>query len=117
MQLHDCADSGLRSTLLLVGHLQALNNDTKMLIEDDTDTKFSKLRLSFGTNFLKPKPILFFRDQISETKTDNFFLRPNFPKPKPRLFTRPILPIRNGNPPKIGKSLETETETETYQYP
>ena len=67
-----------------------------------SETKFSKTETETYFRdqiFLKPKPILFFRNQIfrnrnrdffprlnfSETETDTFLLRPNFPKPKPRL--------------------------------
>ena len=71
-------------------HCSALNDDTKILTETNTETfllipNFPKLKLFFSMpNFLKPK--LFSRDQI---------LR---------------------NPPEIGKSLETETKTKTSQY-
>ena len=64
---------------------KALNDNTKILTETDTETFFPIL------NFPKPIPILFFRDQkfwnrnrdffsdtkFSETKTDTFFLIPN----------------------------------------
>ena len=93
----------------------------------------------------KPIPRFFFRYQIfrnqnqnffsktkfSETETDTFYPRQNSPKPKPILFSETkfsetktetffrdqILRNRYQNPPKIGKSLKTETETETFQYP
>ena len=64
-------------------------------------------------NFPKPRPRLF-----SETKTETFFRDLIFSKPKPRLFFQnQILRNQYQNPPKIGKSLETETKTETSQYP
>ena len=91
---------------------QSLNDATKILTETDTETFF------LLANFAKPKPRLFFWDhnfrnrnrhffsetKFSETKTETFFPRPNSPKP---------IPI----PSKIGKCLETETKTETSQYP
>ena len=54
----------------------------------------------------KAKPIIFSDTKFSKTKTKTF-------------FQDYILPIQNRNPPKIGKSLETKTETETKtsQYP
>ena len=67
------------------------------IILTETETSYRKL------NFPKPKPRLFFQDQIfdtetkfSKTYTETFFLRPFFSKPKPRLekkclFLRPIL--------------------------
>ena len=67
------------------------------------ETKFSKTKT--GTFFPRPnspKPVLFFWDQILGNPNRNF-------------FGDQILWIRN--PPKIGKSLETETETKTSQYP
>ena len=106
--------------------LMSLNDNTKILTKTDTKTFFPI------PNFPKPKPILFFRDQIfpnrnryfvfetkfCDTETDTFFWRPNFPKPKPRLVPETKFSETNyPSPPKIGKSLETETETETSQYP
>ena len=100
------------------GNLGALNDDTKILTETDTETFFPIL------NFLKPKPRLFsenkffrnrYRDffpetKFSETETETFFRDKIFPKPKPRLFFRDqIVRNRNRNPQKFGKSLETET--------
>ena len=64
MQLDDRADSGFRSTLLLVEHLQALNDGTKILIETDIKTFFSKTET-------------FFRDQ---NRNQYFFPRPNLRK-------------------------------------
>ena len=56
------------------------------IILTETETSYRKL------NFPKPKPRLFFQDQIfdtetkfSKTNTETFFLRPFFSKPKPRL--------------------------------
>ena len=56
------------------------------IILTETETSYRKL------NFPKPKPRLFFQDQIfdtetkfSKTYTETFFLRPFFSKPKPRL--------------------------------
>ena len=71
---------------------QALNDDTKILTETDTETFFTI------PNFPKPKPRLFsetkfFRNRnryfssetkFSETETETFFPKPNFPIPKPK---------------------------------
>jgi len=71
--------------------VQSTEYDTKILTDTDTETFFTI------PNFPKPKPRLFFRDQIfrnrnrdfyprpnfSETETETFFPRPNFSKPKP----------------------------------
>ena len=74
------------------GTLGSLNDDTKILTETDTETFFTI------PNFPKPKPILFFREQIFRNRnrdffsdikfseTGTFFSIPNFPKPKPILF-------------------------------
>ena len=54
---------------------------------------------------------------LTETNTETFFPIPNFPKPKPILFFRyQIFRNRNRNHQKFGKSLETETKTETSQH-
>ena len=67
---------------------------------------------------LKPKSRLFSWDQILQNRNWYFFPRPNFPKPNMRLFFQDqILRNQKQNPTKIGKSLETATETETSQYP
>ena len=84
--------------IVVAGLLEALNDDTKILTETDTETFFPI------PNFPNPKPKLFIRDQIFETKTETF-------------FRDQILQNRYRNPPKIGKSPETETETENSQYP
>ena len=75
-----------------------------------------KPRLFSRPNF--PKPRLFSETKFSETETETSFPRPNFPKPKPTLFSRPnfLKPrlffqhqiLRNQNPQKVGKSLESK---------
>ena len=94
------------------------------------DTKFSKTETEtfFRDQIsLKPKPILFFRDQkfwnrnrdffsdtkFSETETDTFLPRPNFPKPKPRLFSETKF-FRNRNRYFSSETKCSETETETF---
>merc|ERR1711953_1552319 len=91
---------------------RALNDDTKILTDTDTET-FLPI-----PNFPKPIPRLFFRYQIfrnryrdffsdtkfSETDTETFFRYQIFPKPIPRLFFRyQIFRNRNRYPQKIGK--------------
>ena len=77
----------------------ALNDDTLILTETNTET-FFRYQIFRSRNF-------FSETKVSETET--LFSRPNFPKPKQRLVLRdPILRNRNRNPQKIGKSLKTE---------
>ena len=101
---------------------KALNDDTKILTETDTETFFTI------PNFPKPKPRLFsetkfFRNRnryfSSETKfseTETFFRDQIFSKPKPRLFFRNQI-FRNRNPQRFGKSFETEMSISVSQEP
>ena len=113
---------------------ESLNHDTKILAETHTNTFFwyqiflNRNRNFFPRpNFLKPNPGLFYGGQILWNRNRYSFPRPNSPKlrlysltkfSKTETFFRDqILRNRYQNPPKIGKSLKTETETETFQYP
>ena len=74
----------------------ALNDDTKILTETDTEIFFPipnfpkpKPRFFFPDQiFPKPKPILFSETKFPETKAETFFQDQIFPKPKPTLFFR-----------------------------
>ena len=77
-----------------------LNDDTKILTKTDTETFFQ------DQIFLKPKPILFFRDQIFRNRNRDFFPTPNIPKPRPIFFeteTERFLPKQNFAKPKPSK--------------
>ena len=76
----------------------SLNDDTKILTKTDTETFFQ------DQIFPKPKPILFFRDQIFRNR--DFFPTPNIPKPRPNFFeteTETFLPKQNFAKPKPSK--------------
>ena len=90
-----CVTTSFIRALITFLDPEALNDDTKILTETDTETFFPI------PNFPKPIPRLFFRYQIfrnryrdffsdtkfSETDTETFFPIPNIPKPIPRLFS------------------------------
>ena len=85
---------------------KALNDDTKILTETDTETFFPI------PNFPKPKPRLFSRDQILRNR--DFFSETKFSKTKTENFFRDqILRNRNRNPQKLAKVLKPRSfETE-----
>ena len=109
MQLDDRADSGFRSTLLLVEHLQALNDGTKILIETDIKTFFPKPRLFFET---KTETNTFFRDQISQSETNNFFWYQIFQNQNQDFFPR----LYSSNPkPKPSKNWQKSWDRDRDQ--
>ena len=65
---------------------QSLNDDTKILTENDAETFFSIPNFRNRDFFPRPnspklKPILFSETKFSESKTETFFPRPNSLKP------------------------------------
>ena len=96
----------LLSDLSLSYSSPALNDDTKILTETDTETFFTipnfpkpKPRLFSETKFLRNRNRYFSSEtKFFETETETFFRDQIFPKPKLRLFSET-------------KFFQTETET------
>ena len=109
---------------------------TALLVKGHYRCPFRSCQLHHWMTILKfwPKPIprLFFRYQIFRIRNRYFFPKTKFSENETNtffwdqihriwnrffFFQDQILRNRYQNPPKIGKSLETETKTESSQYP
>ena len=82
-----------------------LNDNTKILTETDTETFFTI------PNFPKPKPILFFRDQIFRNRNQDFFPRPIFSQTKTDTFFSATNFFWNRNRDFFSETKFFETET------